>query len=280
VRLARSARRFLLGALLPAVLLLVWHRASETQGSIVPGVGDVLDVLAHPLADPPALDSRSLAFSTLVSLVRVLTGYLAAAITAIPLGLVAGCSRWVREAVSPIVEMLRPICPVAWLPVAIIIFGFASAGSLLYGRNYWQHSLLSGVQLAMVALIWWGGFFPIFLNTVHGVLSVRHAYLEAASVLGASRTQRFFKIVVPASLPSVLTGMRVAFGICWMVIIAAEFFPGTRGGLGYMITTAHEVAHYQYAFASLVVIAFLGLGLNGLFSLLVGTVGRWQARER
>jgi ABC-type nitrate/sulfonate/bicarbonate transport system permease component len=103
--------------------------------------------------------------------------------------------------------------------------------------------------------------------------------MEAAAVLGASRPQILRKVILPSALPSILTGLRVGGGIAWRVIIAAEIFPGTRGGLGYMIAASHETASYEYAFAAIIVIAAIGLSLDGLLLLAVRRC-RWQARER
>jgi len=275
----RVAARVALGAVLPALVVLCWHVASR-RSVVVPTIAQVWDVLSHPLRDPPNLDSKPLCHSVLISLLRVSLGYALAAATAVPIGLAVG--RWlpVRRLVSPLVELLRPICPIAWLPPAIIVFGFSSLGSTIWGEDAWRHELLGQMQWAMIAIIWWGAFFPILLNTVHGVETVRGLYIEAARMLGADEWQIFWKTILPASLPSIVTGLRVGMGIAWMVIVAAEIFPGTRAGLGYMITTSHQVAEYEYAFACIIVIGCVGLAVNFAFKALSDHVGRWQVRER
>jgi len=131
-----------------------------------------------------------------------------------------------------------------------------------------------------VAVIWLGAFFPIALNAAGGAKRVREAHIEAARVLGATRGQVLAKVILPGAAPSIVTGLRVGGGIAWRVIIAAEIFPGTRGGLGYMIATAHEQASYEYAFASIIVIGAIGLVLDGLLRLAEHRVGRWQPKER
>ena len=125
-----------------------------------------------------------------------------------------------------------------------------------------------------------GAFFPIVLSTAGGAAGVRDAYIETVRVFGANRRQALLKVIVPAAAPSIVTGLRVGGGIAWRVIIAAEIFPGTRGGLGYMITTAHEQASYEYAFASIIVIGAIGLILDGLLRLAGAGVSRWQPKER
>jgi len=273
----RLLRAIALGAIPPLVVLAAWHWSS---GVVIPGVGEVVDVLAHPTREPPDLDSYSLGHSAMISLVRVLCGFGLAALTAVPLGILVGRVRIVREIFAPTIEMARPICPVAWLPVLIVVFGFTSVGSVLYGDEAWRHDVLGQLGLAMVAVTWWGAFFPIFVNTVHGVTQVKRLFVEVAVTNGAGPRQVFRHVVLPASMPAIVAGLRIGMGTSWMVIVAAEFFPGTKSGLGYMITTAHEVTEYQYAFASIVVIGALGLAINAFLAKLEGIVGRWQVRER
>ncbi len=272
--------RVLLGVVLPGVLLGAWHLASLGEGAVIPSIREVADVILHPLRDPPNLDSRPLLQSVGISVLRVLIGFAAAALTAVPLGVLVGYSAVADRIVSPLVEVFRPICPIAWLPVAILLFGFSSAGSLVWGDEAWRHDLASQLQLAMAFIIWWGAFFPIFLNTVAGVRGVRSLHLEAARTLGAGPRQIFFKVMLPASLPSIMTGLRVGMGLAWMVIIAAEIFPGARAGLGYMIVTAHQVAQYEYAFASILIIGVIGLAINEVMLFLSNRVSWWEGLER
>lgn len=276
----RLAWRILLGAVPPLLLLLVWHIGAGGEGVVVPPIGKVVDVLSHPFAEPPNMDSLPLADSAMISLLRVSLGFGIALLSAIPLAIWVGRSRFARDLFTPIIEMGRPISPVAWMPLAIILLGFTSLGSLLYGRESWQHSLLDQLQLAIVGVIWWGAFFPIFLNSVHGVTTVKRLYIEAAMANGATRFRLLWHVILPAAMPSIMVGVRLGMGRALMVIVAAEFFPGTRAGLGYIITTSHQVAQYEYAFASVVVVGLIGLTVNMLLQLLENRVSRWQVKER
>ncbi len=278
-RLGGIAARVALGSVLPLILLLCWHLASRCT-TVIPSIGTVADVLAHPFREPPNLDCKPLFDTVLISIVRVLAGFLLAVLTAVPLGMSVGVSRLADRLLTPFVEAMRPICPIAWLPVTIVAFGLASVGSLIWGEDAWRHGIASQLQLAMIFIIWWGAFFPLFVNTAAGVKGVRRLYIDAARALGASPRQIFFKVVFPASLPSIMTGLRVALGLAWMVIVAAEFFPGTSAGLGYMITTAHQTARYEYAFAAIIVIGVIGFTMNAVLAALAARLTHWEARER
>ncbi len=268
-----------LGASLPLAVLVAWHVASR-ESVVVPSISDVAEVLLHPWRDPPALDAMPLAQSAAISFARVAIGFGLAAITGVPLGLVVGRFRRASDVVSPSLAAAMVISPVAWLPVTILAFGLASPATAFYGAEAWRYGMLDQMRLAIIAVIWLGAFFPIVLNTAAGARAVRDAHIEAARVLGANGRQVLLKVILPGAGPAILTGLRVAGGIAWRVIIAAEVFPGTRGGLGYMITTAQTQGSYEYAFASIVVIGLIGLMLDGGLRLLAASVGHWQRGER
>lgn len=281
-QLQTLARKALLGALLPLVLLTVWHVASM-QSVIVPSIVEVLAVFAHPFEPPRALDSGPLAMGVLVSLLRVSLGFGLSAMLAVPLGLWIGRSRLAEEIVSPILSAGMVVSPIAWLPVTILVFGLSSVGRSVFGAESWRPglpSLMEQVSYAVVAVVAVGAFIPMLFNASAGARSVREAHLEVVRMLGAGPLQRFRTVILPASLPAVLTGLRIGAGVAWRVIVAAEIFPGTRSGLGYMIATAQQQASYEYAFAAILVIAVIGLALDGVFRLLLWRVGRWQEKQR
>jgi NitT/TauT family transport system permease protein len=150
----------------------------------------------------------------------------------------------------------------------------------LYGEASWRYGVLDQLRFAVIGVIWLGAFFPIAVNTAGGARGVRDAHLEALRILGANRWQTLTKVILPSSAPAIMTGLRLGGGIAWRVIIAAEIFPGTRSGLGYMITTAHAQAAYAYAFAAIIVIATIGLALDGSLRLAAAMIGHWQPKQR
>jgi NitT/TauT family transport system permease protein len=132
----------------------------------------------------------------------------------------------------------------------------------------------------MLLIIWYGAFFPIYLAAVHGVRSVRASHLETLSLLGAGRLQELRWLLLPHELPAIASGMRIALGVTWLVIIAAELFPGTRSGLGYLLCTACKTSEYEYTFAAMILIGAIGLATNGALRRFERAVGHWQAAER
>ena len=268
-RSAIGAGRILPGLILPAGLLVWWQIASGagSPSSLLPTPCSVIALLANPCSDQ--LATGSLLWNSTVSLVRVAMGFGAAALVAIPTGILMGHSRHVRRLLSLTVEMARPLSPIALIPLSLILFRSRSFVELLglTHLRYQQH-ILHEMQVGMVFILFWGGFFPILLGTIQGVRSVRRIHLEAAKVLGARGWLLFRRVVLPASLPDVFTGLRLGVGRCWMVIIAAEMLPGTNSGLGYLIRYSYEVLRIDVMLACLIVVAFFGAlfsrGLAGL----------------
>ncbi len=270
----------LLGSLLPLTVLVLWHLCSAHETTVIPTIKEVFDVIIHPFQNPPHLDSKPLFQTVYISVLRVAIGFFAATITAVPLGLLIGRSKIADKLISPSIEMLRPICPIAWIPLAIIFFGFSSFGTAIWGQQSWQHDTLDQLKFAMVFVIWWGAFFPILLNSIAGSRGVKKLYIDSAKVLGVSGSKMFFFVIFPASLPRILIGLRVGMGIAWMVIVAAEFFPGTNTGLGYMIATSHQVSAYEYTFAAIICIGGLGLLMNKGMEFISAKINKWESLER
>ncbi len=272
----------LVGMVLPVALLVAWHVAASRPGEVVfPRLASVWHVVAHPTEKPETIDAPSLAFSAKTSLLRIAIGYVLAAGLAIPLGLLMGRLRIAHEVMAPLTTMLRVVCPIAWLPAAIVVIGAASLAEHIWGPGQaWQHETLEEVQPAMVLIIAWGAFFPILLASSSGARSVRNALLETAWLTGMGRTGRFFCVTLPYALPSIVNGMRIGLGISWMVIVAAELYPGTRSGLGYTIWVSHDTVQYEYTFAAIAYIMLIGLILDGGLWSLERRVSHWQAVQR
>lgn len=245
--------------LIPLFLILIWQGLSSIQVipsyklpspvEIVLGFKDILIVGVPP--------GHLLHNHMLYSLYRVALGYAIAALLAIPLGLLMGWSPGFLRMVRSLFELVRPIPPLAWIPIAILWFGI-------------------GIKSAAF-IIFLGAFFPILLNTISGVLSIHPILIEAARTLHAREKDIFLKVLLPGAVPSIFVGMRIGIGIGWMTLVAAEFTGVKEGyGLGYMIMTARDIQRPDEILAGMLVIGVIGLLIDiGLRATESKTI-KWQ----
>ena len=263
--------------IVPAVLLCVWHFSAQAAERpwLFPSPIRVIEQLVHPLRDHFGLGS--LAHNTLVSLVRVGIGFTLAAIFGVSLGLLLGSVRPLRSLTEPLLEILRPLCPIAWLPFAIAVFKLKTLPQV-FGVEY-SYTIFDHVQLGMVFILFWGAFFPVFTNTVDGVSKVRQNYIALGRMLGANRFQSFIRVRLPAALPMILTGFRQGVGTCWFVIIAAEMLPGSDSGIGYMLTYAADLCAMDVVIAIMIIIGGTGALLNFFLRSAMGKLIRWHGKE-
>lgn len=125
-----------------------------------------------------------------------------------------------------------------------------------------------------------GRFFPVLINTIDGVRGVRQLWLEAAHTMGANRVQKWAKVILPASFPQILTGLKVGLGVSWMVVIAAELFPGPTAGVGYIMMEAYAQTEIQILAAGLITVGVIGALLNAILWVVHMLFANWQAKER
>ncbi|MGB9618603.1 MAG: ABC transporter permease, partial [Desulfomonilaceae bacterium] len=172
-------------------------------------------------------------------------------------GLLMGWSPAFNKSLAPIIEIIRPIPPLAWIPIAIVWFGI-------------------GISSAAF-IIFLGAFFPVLLNTVSGVSSVNPIFIDAIRTLNATQFDIFSKVLIPGSLPSIFVGMRVGMGVAWMTLVAAEF-TGVKGGygLGFMIMTARDLQKPAEILAGMIVIGAIGFVIDWLFRTVESIVTPWQ----
>ena len=259
-------RKLAIQGLIPLLLAIAWQCAAVylDKPSILPRLNTVAAVMARPTEK--ILITGSLLENTLVSLIRVLLGFLLAAAAAVPAGLLMGYYPRIERLFDAIVEMLRPIPPLAWVPLILVWFGVQGLADLMPALL--ASPVLSGIQFSTLAIIFIGAFFPILLNTVQGVKSIPAAYLESARTLGAKNCTLLFKIIIPAAAPLMLTGLRIGLGIGWMCLVAAEMMPGSNSGLGYLIWYAYELLRADIIVAGMAVIGLIGFFMDRSFKLL------------
>jgi NitT/TauT family transport system permease protein len=231
------------------LLLVLWEWASANRVrfglnfSHVPAPSEVWAAAHDFLRSPKAV--RHVVESSL----RVLTGFLIAAAVAIPLGLIAGRSRFVSDVVMTPLEILRPIPGVAWIPLAILMF--------------------TSSEQSMVFVCFIGALFPILLSTIHGVESLDQQLIHAARSLGAGPWSVFSEVILPAALPTIVTGLTIGMGTCWFLVVTAEMIAG-QFGIGYATWEAYSLQNYPSIVVGMAVIGILGM----VSSVLVRALGR------
>lgn len=199
--------------------------------------------------------SGELPSDTLASLLRVVIGFAIGAGLALPLGLMMGASKTVYGLFNPLMQMLRPIPPIAYIPLAILWFGLGNPPA------YFLISL--------------GAFFPVLVNTISGVRNVDGIFLRAAQNLGARGFTMFWRVILPAATPYILTGVRVGIGVAFICVIVAELI-AVNSGLGYRIMEAREFFWSDKIIAGMISIGLLGLALDTLMDWLNNHLLRWH----
>jgi NitT/TauT family transport system permease protein len=191
------------------------------------------------------------------SLFRVGAGFGLAVAVAVPLGLWMGWKRGAYLTLNPLVQMLRPISPIAWIPIAILWFGVGNVSPIF--------------------LIFLSSVFPMVVQTVNGVHTIEKRYLRAAANFGVSRSVLFRQVVIPGALPQIIVGMRIGLGVAWLVVVAAEMI-ALRSGLGYLIIDSRNAGNrYDLVIAGMIIIGLIGLLLDGAMRLLEGLDSvRWR----
>jgi NitT/TauT family transport system permease protein len=191
------------------------------------------------------------------SLMRVAVGFLLAVGIAVPLGLWMGWVKGAFSTLNPIFQILRPISPIAWIPIAILWFGVGDASPIF--------------------LIFMSSVFPMVVQTTAGVHTIERRYLRAADNFGVSRYTLFTRVIIPAVLPQIIVGMRIGLGVAWLVVVAAEMI-ALRSGLGYLIIDSRNAGNrYDLVVGGMVVIGLIGLSLDGAMRLMEGLrIVRWR----
>ncbi|MBO9513057.1 MAG: ABC transporter permease [Variovorax sp.] len=224
-------------------LVLAWQYAVQAHGwgdGFVPSPLEVLAAWREWIFGNGARYSGSWGASLRDSASRVLAGFAAALAIGAPLGIVLGRSRRLSDLIDPLVQLLRPIPTASWIPFCLIFFGIGSQ--------------------AAVALVGIGAFFPILLNATAGARDVSLLHLRSARMLGATRAQVLWRVVLPAALPALITGARVAMGLAWMLVVISEMV-AVKSGLGYELWDA-----YYYNRMDVVVAAMATVGVAGYLS--------------
>jgi len=253
-------RRF--GLILPLLLILGWEAAAIVINNpfYLPRLETVIPVLLNPFSSDYTLGTGSLFDNAVVSIQRVTVGFGIAAAVAIPLGIGMGRSSRINDFFDTTVELLRPVPPLAWVPLALAWFKLGIA--------------------SIVFIIFIGSIFPILLNTIDGVRGVKKTWIEVGTTLGAHERQVLTKVIVPGAAPTIWTGLRVGFGIAWMCVVAAEILPGPTSGLGYLIMYAYNLGQMNVIIAGMITIGLIGLAIDLLFKTIERRLFSWRGLDR
>jgi NitT/TauT family transport system permease protein len=253
-------RHSVLKLLLPAGIIIGWEIIAIVLNNpfILPRLESVIVVLLNPTVD--ILGNGNLIDNAVISLERVIAGFIVAAVLAIPLGIGMARSETIHDIFDSVMQLLRPIPPLAWVPLALAWFKIG--------------------LVSMVFIIGMGAFFPILLNTLDGVKGVKKTWIESAEILGARERQILSQVILPGAAPTIWTGMRVGFGIAWMCVVAAEMMPGTNSGIGYLIISSYNWGQVQVIIAGIIVIGLIGIVVDYLFKAVDRRSFKWRELER
>jgi nitrate/nitrite transport system permease protein len=229
--------------------------ASATQGtSAMPGPLEVgaklLEHLRHPFYDNGPND-KGIGLQLAFSIARVTAGYLLAVLVAIPIGFLIGMSPVMSRALDPFIQVLKPVSPLAWMPLALYTI---------------KDSSLSAIFVIFICSLW-----PMLINTAFGVGSVRREWLNVARTLEVGVFRRAFTIILPAAAPTILTGMRISIGIAWLVIVAAEMLVGGTG-IGYFVWNEWNNLSITNVITAILVIGVVGMVLDLILARLTRAV--------
>jgi NitT/TauT family transport system permease protein len=254
-------RTIALGAGFPVVLVLLWHVTVAATGTrLVPSPYQVA-VMMYDFSFGGIYDD---AFSGTIlthiwkSMTRVYGGFFLAAVIGIPLGMMIGRMKMLRQLLDPTINLLRPIPVTAWLPLSMIFFGL--------GPN------------AAIFLVFLGAFYPILLNTIFGVRSVDARLFEAASMLGCSGSAMFREVVFPASLPAIFNGLRIAHGFAWILIVVGEM-TGVPTGLGSVIMDGRTLSRTDLVVTGMIVIGAMGFITDRIIVKISDRVLTWSPQH-
>lgn len=234
--------------------LLAWWDHQSTASVVIPYPDEVFRALINSFTEP---DYREyyIQEDIVASLKRLFLGFILALSIALPLGLSMGYSSIAMAASKPMIEILRPIPPLAWLSVFLMLFGNS---------------------LGPIMIVFVGIFFPVLLAVVFGVKSVQPELIDASRTLGATRLDVFRKVILPSTVPYMMNGIYIGLGIGWMCIVAAEMLGVEGGGLGARIWATEPTGNYESMFAAIMMLGILGLLTTEMARMLSTKVRNWM----
>ena len=255
---ARQAKSVGLALIVPGLLLVLWQAATTLHWiRLIPTPYEtavyMVDFVVGGIYDDAFSGTAHL--HLFASLQRVFGGFGLAVLAALPLGLLIGRNPIARQVLDPFFQLMRPIPVTAWLPLSMILFGL-------------------GAKSAFV-LVFLGAFYPVLLNTIFGVKNVDPKLFEAASMLGCTGNAQFFRVVLPAALPSIFTGLRLGLGLAWFVIVVGEM-TGVPQGLGAVIMDGRTLSRTELVICGMIIIGLVGYISDAIVVAIGRRLLRWS----
>lgn len=239
-------------SILPLVILaLIWSffgNGTDTT-TLTPSFGDVLHTFFE------SLTNGSLLLALGISIRRVLIGYVLSSVIGIALGIIIGLSKHMQRLTNLIIQILRPIPPIAWIPLVILWMGIG--------------------EQSKVFLIFLGGFFTVLINVTDGIRYTDKKLTEVAAVMETPKPKYIIQLVIPAAMPSIFTGLRVALGSCWTCVVAAELVASTSG-IGYMISNARNFGQMDVVIVGMLAIGIVGKIMDSILNLISKRALSWS----
>ncbi len=236
----------------------LFHGAKSGIREFVPYPGAVVAAFLDSFVHRDPATQLLMGTHIISSLKRIFLGFVVAFVLAVPIGLLMGRMRGAAAVGRPIVELFRPIPPLAWIPLFLLLFGIA-----------W----------GPIGIVYLGIFFPILLNVIFGARSVDPVLIDAARTLGARSRDIFVKVVLPSTLPYLMTGIKVGLGIGWMCIVAAEMLGSVGGGVGYYIFAMPPIGRFDLMYAGMLVVGLLSVLTTGVAGVFERWVYRWMGKK-
>jgi sulfonate transport system permease protein len=251
-KVSLSSRQFVLGSILPIILIIVWElfsRLGVLPPNQLPAPSAILQKIVSMIQD------RSLWGHVGITLYRVVVGFFLGAVVAVLFGAIVGFFRLAEQLVDPLLQSVRSIPSLAWVPLFLLWLGFGETSKII--------------------LIAVGVFFPVYLNIVSGVKGVDRKLIEVGKIYGFSTYQLIKNIILPASLPSFLVGLRSGLGLGWMFVVAAELM-GASQGLGYLLVFGQNMSSPDVIIASIILFALLGKISDAILKAIEDKALHWQ----
>lgn len=248
----KGLKKIALGLVIPISIILVWIWSTQS-GKIAPSLLPTIEMVKIACID--MCKSGQLQSDLLVSIQRVLKGFLAASLLGITLGVIMGMFNPIREMLEPLITTIRQIPMIAWFPLIVLWFGIGESSKVI--------------------IIVLAAFFPVLVNTLSGVANTPEGYVEVAKLYKLSRIKTFTKLYLPHAIPQILVGLKLGLSVSWMAVVAAELVAATSG-IGFRMNDARSMMRSDKVIVCMIVIGLVGILMDKLVTVLFNYLTPWQ----